>query len=280
MRRFIAQTIASGFGFLEGPRWRDGKLFVSDMAQRCVLTVDPDGTATVFADVPGGPSGLGFLPDGTLLVASMGDRTLYAVRDGTLVRHAELGEVLAGPINDMVVDDQGRAYVGSFGFDLFGGAAFAPSALALVATDGTVRRVADGLAFPNGMAIDRDRATLVVAESMAQKLTRFDIAADGTLGLGALHADLGDDDPDGICLDADGCVWAAIFRDNAVLRVDRSGRVTGRVEVRARRAVACALGGRTLYCVTSASSWRDICAGRGTGQIETAEVDVPGAGSP
>ncbi len=274
---------ADDFGFLEGPRWHDDRLFVSDMARGCVVAIDTTGTRTTIAEVPHAPSGLGFLPDGTPLVVSMHDSTVYRIENGGLVPHSDLSSLLAGPANDMVVTSDGRAYVGSFGFDLFHGGAPATSAIALVEPDGSARRVADGLAFPNGLAVTPDGGHLIVAETMGGRLTRFDIGADGGLSNPVVLTDIGEHRPDGICLDREDAVWVALFDTNEVLRIAASGEITDRVKTLARRAVACQLGGadgRTLNCLTSTSSMEDLAAGTGTGQIEVINVRVAGAGSP
>jgi sugar lactone lactonase YvrE len=277
------ELLAEGFSFLEGPRWRGDRLWFSDMKGGAVFTIGLDGAVEEVVAVPESPSGIGFLPDGTPLIVSMGDRRLLRLTGGRLATHGELAALVTGPINDMVVDAEGRAYVGSFGFDMWSDAADRLANIVMVAPDGAARVVAGDLAFPNGTVILAGGGTLVVAETRGLRLTAFDIAADGALSGRRLFADLGEHDPDGICLDSEGGIWVSSFSGDVFLRVLEGGEVTDRVEVPGRRAVACQLGGpdgRTLFCLTNASSWDDIQDGRGRGRIETARVAVPGAGSP
>ena len=176
-------TLISGYSFLEGPRWRDGRLWLSDFYTHQVFTTDMDGHVEKVADVPNQPSGLGWLPDGRLLIVSMRDRKLLRREtDGTLVVHADLSGVAGGHANDMVVDRLGNAYVGNFGFDLMGGAPVSTAQLARVTPDGQVTAVADGLCFPTGAMITPDGTTLIVAETFGNRLSAFTIAADGSLG--------------------------------------------------------------------------------------------------
>jgi sugar lactone lactonase YvrE len=280
---FKTETLAEGFGFLEGPRWRDGRLWMSDMDRGKVFTLGPDGGIEPVVEVPGQPSGLGFLPDGTPLIVSMKDRRLLRLEGGNLVCHAELGPLVTGVINDMVVDTQGRAYVGNFGFDLMAGADFRPANLVMVAAAGEAQVVAEELDFPNGTVILPGGEVLVVAETFGHRLTAFDIALDGTLSNRRVFADLGDHGPDGICLDQEGAIWVSVFEHDVFLRVLEGGTVTHRVDVADRRAVACQLGGtdgRTLFCLTCEGTWEEICAGEAHARVEVTTVDIPGAGSP
>lgn len=283
MAEYATELLIDGFRFLEGPRWRDGRLWMSDMVGGKVYTLDATGRLDVVAEVPNDPSGLGFLPDGTPLIVSMRDRRLLRLEDGDLVCHADLSSLSRERPNEMVVDRLGRAYVGSFGYDSCAGAAFQPADLVLVLPSGEARVVADDLAFPNGTVILDGGRTLVVAESDGGRLSAFDIAADGSLSSRRLYADLGEHMPDGICLDREGGIWVSSFEHDVYLRVLDGGEVTDRVPVPGRRAVACQLGGadgRTLFCLTCESSWEDVCAGGGRARVETARVAVPGAGSP
>ena len=283
MADYATELLIDGFRFLEGPRWRDGRLWMSDMGGGKVYTVSATGEVALVAEVPGDPSGLGFLPDGTPLIVSMRDRRLLRLEAGRLVCHADLAPLVGEKPNDMVVDQLGRAYVGNFGYDICAGAAFKPANLVVVLQGGEARVVAEDLAFPNGAVILDGGETLVVAESLANRLTAFDIASDGSLSNRRLYADLGDQDPDGICLDRDGGIWVSSFDHDVYLRVLDGGEVTDRVPVPGRRAVACQLGGadgRTLFCLTCETSWEEVCAGGGRSRVETARVAVPGAGSP
>lgn len=275
--------LADGFKFLEGPRWHEDRLWVSDMFGGAVHTVDMQGRINTVAEVPARPSGLGFMPDGTVLISSMTDRTLLRMSGGTLSVHADLTPHVTGDINDLVVDAQGRAYVGNFGFDLFGDAAFQSATLVMVSPDGAATVVAHDLAFPNGSVIFAETGVLVVAESYGNRLTAFDIAEDGTLRDKRLFADLGDGDPDGICLDQEGAIWVSLVNQNAFARVRDGGEVTHRVSFENRLAVACQLGGPdgcSLFCLTTEGSWEDVAAGRSRSRIDVVTVDVPGAGSP
>ena len=178
----MAECLVRGGTFFEGPRWHEGAWWVSDFYSHRVLRVSTDGREEVVAEVAAQPSGLGFLPDGTLLIVSMKDRrVLRRLADGTLTTHADLSDCTGGHANDMVVDGQGRAWVGNFGFDIFGGAAPAATSLLRVDADGAVSVAAEGLMCPNGTVISADGRTLVVAESFAARLTAFTITADASI---------------------------------------------------------------------------------------------------
>jgi sugar lactone lactonase YvrE len=283
MGDFKTETLAEGFGYLEGPRWRDGRLWMSDFIRSKVFTLGPDGDVEPVVEVPGSPSGLGFLPDGTPLIVSRKDRRVLRLEDGELVCHAELGPLVTGETNDMVVDAEGRAYVGNFGFDLFGGADYQPANLVMVSPAGEAQVVADALEFPNGTVILPGGDVLVVAETFGHKLTAFDVASDGTLSNRRMFADLGEYGPDGICLDQEGAIWVSAFDHGVFMRVLEGGTVTHRGDVAGRSAVACALGGsggRTLFCLTCEGTWEEICAGKAHARVEVTTVDVAGAGSP
>jgi len=269
--------------FAEGPRWRDGRLWLSDMHAGLVLAIDSKGRSETIARVPARPSGLGWLPDGRLLVVSMHDRMLLRLDPGGLAVHADLAPLVTGDPNDMVVDDRGRAYVGNFGFDMLAGAPPAPANLVLVLPDGSARVVAEDLRFPNGTAITEDRRTLVVAESFGARLTAFRVAPDGSLADRRPFADLAGRTPDGICIDAEDAVWASCFGQDEFVRVREGGEIVERVDVSGRRAVACALGGadrRTLFLLTAETSIEDLAQSKSRARVETLRVDVPGAGIP
>jgi sugar lactone lactonase YvrE len=276
--------LADGFLFLEGPRWHDGQLYCSDMGAGRVLRIDPEsGASETVVLVPEQPSGLGWLPDGRLLVVSMRDRRLLRVeRDGRLAVHADLSKLVDHWCNDMVVDDAGRAYVGNFGFDMMAGEEQRPTCLVAVEPDGQSRVVADGLVFPNGAAITQDRRRLVVAETWGHRLTAFDIRPDGSLSAGRLFADLVDGSADGIAIDAEDAVWVSCFQQSEFRRVHEGGRVSEVVAVPGEHAVACALGGagrRTLFLLC-AQGIEKLMQGGSKAWIRRLRVDVPGAGIP
>jgi len=271
-----------GFAFLEGPRWHEGRLWVSDMHQHRVWAIDPDGHREQVLQVEKRPSGLGWLPDGRLLVVSMVDRRVLRLEEEGLVLHADLGEIADWHCNDMVVDGRGRAYVGNFGFDLDAQEKPRPADLALVHPDGRAEVAASDLRFANGCVVTPDGGTLIVAESFGAALTAFTIADDGSLSDRRTFAALEGAVPDGICLDAEGAVWVASPVSNEFLRVREGGEVTHRIPAD-RAAIACMLGGedgQTLYALTSKTTDPEEANGLMSARIETLRVDVPGAGWP
>lgn len=269
--------------FPEGPRWHDGRLWFSDMHAREVVAVDEHGTRETIVEVEGRPSGLGWLPDGRLLVVSMEDRRLLRLDDGRLVEHADLSALAPFHCNDMVVDARGNAYVGNFGFDLHGRARLAATCLILVRADGSSCIVAEGLGFPNGSVVTPDGATLIVAESFGKVLTAFDIQPDGTLASRRTWAALSFN-PDGIALDAEGCIWAAHpITPGGFLRVAPGGAVLERIDLADRAGFACALGGadrRTLFLLEAFDPNPHADPQRGNGRIRTVRVAAPGTGLP
>ena len=278
----MPEIVVDNLHFPEGPRWRDGRLYFSDFYQHKVLAMSPAGELDVVVEVPQQPSGLGWMPDGRLLIVSMLDRKLMRFDGRVLEEHADLNPVAAWYCNDMVVDAQGRAYVGNFGFDTQGDAEERLADLALVYPDGHVVKAAEGLAFPNGSVITPDGRTLVVAETRANRLSAFDIAPDGTLSGRRVWADLGGNFPDGICLDADGAIWVADPRNHCVLRVHEGGRRSREIDTAQYGAFACMLGGETgstLYICTALASGLAAQRQR-AGRIERVDVDVPRAGLP
>lgn len=276
------EILLTGLSFPEAPRWRAGKLWFSDFYTNSVRTVDPGGRSQTVVEVPQRPSGLGWLPDGTLLIVSMLDRKLMRLDGGALRLHADLSALATGPCNDMVVDAKGRAYVGNFGFDRHGGEKERTTCLARVDPDGRVTRAAEDLMFPNGTVITQDGKTLIVAETFVHQLTAFDVAADGGLGRRRVFAPLPGYFPDGICLDVDGAVWVADARGKRVIRVVEGGRIDRTISTGEQGAFACMLGGDdrcTLFICTSSGSGPAM-ADKRDGRIETIRVDQPGAGLP
>ncbi|MFL9942357.1 SMP-30/gluconolactonase/LRE family protein [Paraburkholderia graminis] len=250
MKEHQATLVAGGFVFLEAPRWHDNRLWVSDVFDFKLYTVTEDGTRTVICNVPGRPAGIGLLPDDTALVVSCADRKLMKVANGAVSVYADLAGIAAGDLNDVVVDDVGRVYVGNFGYDLFGGAAIERTDMHVIEPDGTVRVAATGLEFPNGAVIKDDGRTLVVAETWCGKLTAFDRAENGALSNRRLFAALGNRQPDGICADKHGAIWAGCYNTGEFVRVLEGGEITDRVQFEGN-AVSCTIGGSTgstLYC--------------------------------
>ena len=251
----------------------------------CAITVnaiDLDGHREVIAEVAANPSGLGWLPDGRMLVVSMNDRKLLRLENGSLKLHADLSALASCHCNDMVVDRQGRAYVGNFGYDFFIGEAQKPAEVIMVEPSGAARVVASDLMFPNGTVIPPDGKTLIVGESMAHRLTEFEIGADGSLSNRRVWAELGDGLPDGIALDAEGAIWVASPLTHELLRVKRGGEITERIKFD-QMPIACALGGadrRSLFLLTSASVDPKECRTKRNARLEMTQVEVPGAGLP
>lgn len=290
-------VILEGLSFLEGPRWHSGRVWVSDFYTHRVLSADEDGShLRTEADVPEQPSGLGWLPDGRLLIVSMRDRTiLRREHDGTLVRHADLSGHADSLLNDMIVDGQGRAYVGSFGFDLMAGEPRRPAPLLRVDPDGTVTVASEPLHFPNGPAI-LDGPRLVVAETFGNRLSAFDIAADGSLSERRDWARFGpvpvaEDSleaiaelavaPDGISVpDAEGAIWVADARAHRAVRVRAGGEIVDVVDTESAGCYACALGGadgRTLYLCTAPNFLEHERRETRDAALLCARVDVPAA---
>jgi sugar lactone lactonase YvrE len=274
-------VLMDGIVFGESPRWRDGRLWVSDWGAGRVLSVAADRKVRVEAEVSSFPLCIDFLPDGRLLLVSSATRQLLRREsDGSLVQHADLAPVSLKPWNDIVVDASGNAYVNSIGFD-FPGEQFAPGIVVLVTADGKVRQVADRLAFPNGMAITQGGSTLIVAESYGDKLTAYDIADDGTLSGRRVWAATPGDHPDGICLDATGAVWYADVGNRHCVRVREGGEVLATVDLD-RGAFACALSRdapAALFVVGQDWGGPDAVSGA-TGRVVVFPAPAPGAGYP
>ncbi len=275
-------VLLDGIYFGEGPRWRDGYLYLSDFYAHEVLRVDPDGNRERVAHVPNQPSGLGWLPDGTMLIVSMKDRKLLKLTGDGLAEHADLSSVAGYHCNDMVVSAEGRAYVGNFGYDHYNEPEEKTADLARVDPDGSVHRAATGLKFPNGSIITPDGKTLVVGETRGNRLTAWDIGADGALSNRRIWADLGENFPDGICLDEEGAIWVADPRLKETIRVREGGEVTHRIPTGDLGSYACMLGGddrKTLFICTAAGSGPGAAEAR-KGRIEYCRVAVPGTGLP
>ncbi len=286
------ELLADGLHYGEGPRWHQGKLWFSDFFDHAVKTVDLAGTVETKLPVAGQPSGLGWLPDGRMLIVSMTDRLLLRLESDALVVHADLSDIATFHCNDMVVDKVGRAYVGNFGFDLdaaetsgdFAGAlaTYEGATIARVDPDGSVHAAATGLRFPNGSVITPDGRTMIVAESMARRLSAFDVDDGGALSNQRIWADTGSHVPDGICLDADGAVWVADAGGPHCVRIREGGEVMEVVNTE-QRCFACMLGGedgRTLFMLTAAYSLAAEASTHRSGKILTTQVAVGHAGRP
>ena len=276
------QVLVDGLIFPEGLCWHEEELWFSDFGSRRVYSVTPEGERTERAYIPGQPSGIGFRPDGSALVVSMMDHLLIEIGAEHSTIAADLTAACVGPANDMIVDGQGRTYFGAFGYDpgYEGTEALKASALSMVSQAGDVSEVADGLSFPNGMAITADGGTLVVAETFGSRLTAFAVAADGTLSDRRVFAELGERFPDGICMDAEGAVWAGCPFSEEFIRVADGGEILETVPTPGRWSVAPALGGedgKTLFCATAQTTLEDFHQGRSVGAIETVRVDTPRA---
>jgi len=277
------QTLMTGLAFGESPRWHDDRLWFSDWGAQEVIAVDLEGKSEVITRIQSFPFCIDFLPDGRLLVVSARDQLLLRMEpDGSLVTHANLTSLSDHPWNEIVVDGRGNAYLNNIGFN-FPGGEFATGIIALVTPDGSTRQVADGVAFPNGMVVTPDNATLILAESYGKRLTAFDIAADGSLSNRRIWADLGDGAPDGICLDAENAIWYGDVPNKRCVRVREGGEVLQTIDLD-RGCFACALGGadkRTLFLVaTEWSGTTSMAGGARTGQVLVVEAPAPGVGWP
>jgi sugar lactone lactonase YvrE len=283
MTEIKLDRLHDGGRYFEGPRWHAGRLWFVDCMQRTLLSLAPSGESEQHAKFTNDtPCGLGVLPDGRIIVLTMFKKRLLAYSGGELSLYADLSDIATGTIDDMIVDGLGRAYVGDLGFDLPPPADRGPvGRIILVMPDGATRIVADGLRFPNGIAVSADNRRLVVAEMDGECLAEYDIEADGGLKFRRRFGTM--KSPDGICLDRDGAVWVAAFDEDAFICLDRDGRELQRIEVAGRRAIACALGGparRTLFCLSAATSYELLRQGKSWARIDAVEVEISGAGYP
>lgn len=276
------RTLLAGRGLVESPRWHGGRLYFSDWSAGEIVAVDLDGSSEVVARVQSLPLCTAWLPNDRLVIVSSTDgRLLRREPDGILVTHADLGQP---GWNDIVADGRGNVYVNGAGSNPMAGEAFRPGSVFLATADGSVRQVADDVAFPNGMAVTPDNSTLIVADSYRHSLVAFDIGADGELSNRRVWAELGKGVPDGICVDAHNAVWYADVPNQRCVRVAEGGTALQTIDLD-RGAFACALGGPdgTMLFITAAE-WRGMTESEmvtpGTGQVLTTQVDVPGAGWP
>jgi sugar lactone lactonase YvrE len=281
-------VLCAGFGLVESPRRHEGRLWFSDWTGGRIVAVDDGGVTEVVVEHRSLPMCFDFLPDGRLVLVSNQEKALLALgADGTLTPYADLSPLSTHGCNDLVVDGRGNAYVNSPDFDFACGPPAGdvqPGLVGLVTPDGEARVVAGDLAFPNGMAVSADGRTLVVADSYRHHLVGFEIAPDGSLSDRHVWADLGEHNPDGICLDAEGAAWYADVPHQVCVRVAEGGEVLDTVHLD-RGGFACMLGGEAspaLYVV--AAFWPGPAALRThtewDGQVLRRRVDVPGAGWP
>jgi len=283
-------VFATGFHLPECPRWHGGQLWMSDMWGRTVYRFDPDGRRhTVHRFDDDDPGGLGWLPDGRLLVVGMERRRLYRLEPEGAVLHADLAALLPWPCNDMIVADDGTAYVTHFGYDMWGGTTeFRAAVLIRVSADGRVDTVADDLLCPNGIALSADGRRLFVAEPGGSRISRFTVARDGSLSERVVFAQLAPvadqqyAPPDGICLDVAGAIWAAEPVGKRVLRIEPDGQATTEIACE-QHPLAVALGGsdrRTLFVCCSEQISKPHRTPQPTGTLCTLDVAVPGSGRP
>jgi sugar lactone lactonase YvrE len=273
-------VLMTGITFGESPRWHDGQVWFSDWGAHQVVAVDPSGSHEVVASVDSFPMCIDFLPDGRLLIVDSAQRRLLRQEpDRSLTVHADLSAISEKPWNDIVALADGSAYVNNIGFDFPGGQP-AGGLVALVTPDGSARRVADDLAFPNGMAVTADGSTLLVAESYANGITAFDIGVSGDLTNRRVWAAAGDDHLDGICVDAEGAVWYADVGNGRCVRIGEGGEIFQTIDLD-RGAFSCTLSreGEPVLYVT-AQNWGGPDAPEPTGQLLAFPAPAHGAGWP
>lgn len=275
------RPLLEGGRYFEAPRWHDHRLWLVDSLARTLIAVTPDGTPEVACALKGMPAGLGFLPGGEAVVTDMHNRSLVRCAGGQPTEYADLSSV-TGTIDDMVVDGGGRTYVGDLGFDLKAGIKSGPYGRIILIEQGRDPRVvADGLNFPNGIAIAADGRQLVVAETNGDCLARYHVRADGSLEfdrrLGDFRA------PDGVCWDREQAVWVSLLHEQSFVRIAPDGDILDRIAIPDRRGVACVLGGedrRTLFCVSMETDPGAEAGKRYRSYVDTVVVEVPGAGYP
>lgn len=288
------RSLSTGHSLLEAPRWRDGYLYVSDFFTQRVLKFDETGSYRTVCNVPGMPSGLGWTPEGDLLIVSMTDRALWRLDGDELRQVADLSGLAPWHCNDMVVDHRGRAYVGNFGWDESSSSTIVSTSLIVVNPDGSFSTTADDVVFPNGMVITPDGGTLLVAETFASRITAFNISPDGQLVNRRVWASFSEEEfltttrgvetgmclPDGIALDSDRCLWVADANGGGVLRVREGGEVLQRIPIdEGQTGYAVAMGGadlRTLFiCAAAPYSTVDVSKVH-TSRLLSCRVDVAG----
>lgn len=277
MINLSAEILANDFKFLEAPKWRSGRLWLSDVFDLKVVEMTDDGKDILRTiDIPHRPAGLGLLPDGDLAIISQADQKIMRWNGSELSLIADLEGQATGYLNDMAIDATGRIYCGDFGYDIIGGEAARPTALYRVDPDRVVTRVAEGMEFPNGSVIIHGGKTLVVAETWVGRVTAFDLSPDGKLTNRRLFADLAPRQPDGICADAEGAIWLGCYNTGEFLRVLDGGAITHRIQLDGH-AISCTLGGangRTLFMTAFLGSETDMAAGKRCSAVLTTQVEV------
>lgn len=278
------QTLLTGLAFGESPRWHKGRLWFSDWEAHEIVSVDLKGNReTISLPFKSFPFSIDWLPDGRLLIISISEGLLRQGPNGSLVSHADLSSLSVKGWNEIVVDGRGNIYINAINFDLMSGEQFKPGVIILISSDGSVRQVADGVAFPNGMVVTPDNATLIVSESYGNKLTAFDIAADGSLSNRRVWAETGEDHPDGICLDAEGAIWYGDVGNKRCVRIREGGEILDTINLD-QGCFACMLGGKdekTLFMVTK--EWQSVKKTSNTtqtSQVVMTEAPAAGAGWP
>jgi len=276
------ELLIDGLDFGEGPRWHDGLLWYSDFFQHCVYTVSLDGKREVVLELGDEqPSGLGWLPDGDLLVVGMLERKILRYNGNKTIVHAELDDIATWHCNDMVVSTNGTAYVGNFGYDYGAGTPAVMANLAAVFEDGSKTIAAKGLHFPNGSVITKDEETLIVGETFSCKYSAFSINSDGTLSESRLWAETPGRLPDGCTMDSENGIWFADAFSSQVVRVLEGGEITDIIDL-PQRTFACMLGGddgKTLFILTATSD-PETGVEPGKGAIYTTRVEIPHSGMP
>jgi sugar lactone lactonase YvrE len=279
---YSTYVVVAGLAFPESPRWHQGRLWFTDQFSGRIMTLTLDGLVDTVATLPDHAGGLGWLPDGTTLVVGMTERRLHRLGAAGPEPYADLSGLAAFHCNDLLVDAQGGAYAGNFGYDILGGAPTVSTKLIRVDPDGRARAVGGPLVFPNGMALTPDGTTLIVAETFGRRLSSFRVSPGGDLGEHRTWADLGGATPDGICLDAEGALWVASPITRELLRVREGGEVLDRAQTFGAP-YACMLGGpdrHILYVCTAETHEPAEALGNPSGRIEVVNVAVPGAGLP
>jgi sugar lactone lactonase YvrE len=277
MKSLEPSPFAEGFMLLEAPKWHKGQLWVSDVFDHKVYALSSKGQPTTVIDVPSRPSGLGFLTDGSLIIASAKDSKLLRLHADQLSVYADLSKHTTGWLNDFAIDARDRIYAGNFGYDFVGGEARKTTCLHRVDPDGTIATVADDVEFPNGSAVVDDGRTLVIAETWAARLTAFDLSEGGKLSNRRIFADLIHRQPDGLCADAEGGIWVGIYNTGEFVRVLKGGQITHRVQFEGA-GISCTLGGpegRTLFMTAFVGTDEDMTLGKRNSAVYTVDVDVP-----